>query len=93
MLHPLLQIINYAIEIYSFFVFVYILIRLLCYLNVLNQYKPIVSKLLGLFGDIVEPALNYIRRYVKPFNGMDFSPIILIFGLNIIQYTLFYYFG
>ena len=37
---------------------------------------------------IVEPLLRPIRNVIKPVNGIDFSPLILIFILVIIQRIL-----
>lgn len=37
---------------------------------------------------LVEPPLRQIRKVVKPFSGFDFSPLILIFGVQIIEFIL-----
>jgi len=37
---------------------------------------------------IVEPMLNPIRRVMPTFGGLDFSPVILILLLNLIEYLL-----
>lgn len=37
---------------------------------------------------IVEPILNPIRRFVKPFNGIDFSPVVAILVVNLIEWLL-----
>jgi len=36
----------------------------------------------------VDPILNPIRRFVKPFNGIDFSPVIAILAVNLIESIL-----
>ena len=37
---------------------------------------------------IVEPMLKPIRRIMPTFGGLDFSPVILILLLNLIEYLL-----
>ncbi|MCA9730677.1 MAG: YggT family protein [Deferribacteres bacterium] len=34
---------------------------------------------------ITEPVLGYVRQYVPPFAGLDFSPIIVIIVLQFLQ--------
>ena len=34
---------------------------------------------------LVAPYMNLFRRFVPPFGGIDFSPIIAIFALSIIE--------
>jgi len=93
MLHPILQLIYSALDVYAFIVFIYIILHLLCLFKVLNPYQPVVGKLLHIFGAITEPVLSYIRRYVKPINNFDLSPIILFLAISFVQYSIIYYFG
>lgn len=37
---------------------------------------------------LVDPILSPIRRFVKPFNGIDFSPVIAILVVNLIESIL-----
>ena len=37
---------------------------------------------------IVDPILNPIRRVIKPFNGIDFSPVAAILAVNLIESIL-----
>lgn len=36
-------------------------------------------------GRLVNPYLNLIRRFVPPFGGVDFSPMVAVIGLQIIR--------
>ena len=38
---------------------------------------------------IVGPYLNFFRRFVPPMGGIDFSPVIAIIALNLIENLLF----
>ncbi|MEL7636202.1 MAG: YggT family protein [Chloroflexi bacterium] len=37
---------------------------------------------------IVDPILTPIRRFIKPFNGIDFSPVVAILVVNLIETLL-----
>ena len=39
----------------------------------------------GAIGMLVEPYLNLFRRIIPPLGGIDFSPIVAIFALGIIE--------
>ena len=43
----------------------------------------------GAIGVLVEPYLNLFRRIIPPFGGIDFSPIVAIFALGIIERVVF----
>ncbi len=36
----------------------------------------------------VEPILAPFRRFVKPFNGVDFSPVVAILAVNLVEWLL-----
>lgn len=38
-----------------------------------------------LMHDITDPYLNFFRAFIPPFGGLDFSPIIALLVLNILQ--------
>lgn len=92
MLHPILKLLDMVLEIYSTFVFIYIVIQLLVHFQVVNAYQPLVAKVMRILADIIEPVLRYIRRYIKPLNNVDLSPLVLILAINFLQYTIYYYF-
>ena len=43
----------------------------------------------GAIGMLVEPYLNLFRRIIPPLGGIDFSPIVAIFALGIIERVVF----
>lgn len=46
------------------------------------------SKIYAFADRIVSPMLEPIRSVIKPINGLDFSPMILIFLIYLIKYLL-----
>ena len=46
-----------------------------------NRFNPVINFIYTLSDPILEP----FRQLIKPMNGIDFSPIILFFLLNLLQ--------
>ncbi|HJA29241.1 MAG TPA: YggT family protein [Candidatus Olsenella pullicola] len=43
----------------------------------------------GAIGMLVEPYLGIFRRVIPPFGGIDFSPVVAILALGIIERLVF----
>lgn len=71
----IITIVNSVITVLTFTVIIYTLLRF-----ILDPYHPLISTL----GRVIEPVLTPIRKHVPPVGGLDFSPLILIIGLQII---------
>ena len=39
----------------------------------------------GFVFEVTEPLLAPVRRYLPTFGGMDFSPLVVFFGLHILR--------
>ena len=66
------------------------LLIILVIIHAIGSWFPQIrrSKFYWYVDFIVEPLLRPIRNVIKPVNGIDFSPLILIFILVIIQRIL-----
>jgi YggT family protein len=64
------------------------LLILIVVFHALASWFPWKSKLYTVGDRIVSPMLEPIRSFVKPVNGLDFSPMILIFLIYLIKYLL-----
>ena len=51
----------------------------------LPTYHPVVK----FFTTLTEPLLSPIRRVIPPFAGLDFSPMVLLIGLQVFKKLLF----
>ena len=91
-MHPLIALLDLLVSLYSFVVFIYVLMQLLAYFKIINTSQPFVVWLTNTLGNLIEPALNKIRKYIKPYDNIDFSPMVLLIALYFIQYCLRYYF-
>lgn len=61
-----------------------ILIRILLSWIRIDPYHPIVR----ILDQITEPVLAPARRIIPPIGGLDFSPVIVIILLNILERIL-----
>jgi YggT family protein len=71
--------------VYIFLIFVYILVNLLFSLGIRVPYSRWSDALLNFLRDVCEPYLRIFRRVIPPVGMFDFSPIIAIFLLYILQ--------
>ena len=88
MLLALIQIIGYLITIVSTVVIVQFILSLLISFNVVSLSNNIVASLWHSLNLILDPFLKPIRRIMPDTGMIDFSPIVLIVGLRIIQMLL-----
>jgi len=74
-----------AIEIYTFLIIGTVIVSWLVAFGVLNLSNPQAANLVRLLHKVTDPVMNTIRRYVPAIGGIDFSPIVAIFGLMLLQ--------
>lgn len=83
MIDNLIFVVNNLFQIY----FWLILVRcLLSFIQTIDWYK---QPFMGL-RDVTDLYLNIFKKIVPPFNGLDFSPIIAIIVLQLLNYVIIY---
>jgi YggT family protein len=75
----LAEIIHRIIQILIFFIIVQVVLSYF-----MDPYHPVRRTL----DRIVNPLLNPIRRLLPPMGGLDFSPLVLIIGLQVVDMVL-----
>jgi len=73
------------IYVYIILIFLYIVIQLLFSLGVRPSYSRTTDSVLGFLRDVCEPFLRIFRRVLPQFGGIDFSPMLAIFSLYIVN--------
>ena len=85
-------IIWFILKVLSFYTFIIFIRCILSWVNV-DGHNPIVQ----LIHDITDPVLDKCRFVVKfgvgGRSGIDLAPIIVIFGIQIIERIIIYFFG
>lgn len=62
-----------------------LLIVVWCIMSWIPGMNETIERIRYALGSIVEPYLSLFRRYIPPFNGIDFSPIVAIIVLRLVQ--------
>jgi len=90
--------ISSLLSLYNFCIFIYIVLSWLFAMDMLQRHKPIINGKRFKWGDLsnflarfIEPLLRRIRKKVPLVGGqLDLSPIVLIIGVAIVDYTIVY---
>ncbi|MBN9506759.1 MAG: YggT family protein [Altererythrobacter sp.] len=79
------QIVGYLISIIIVLVIVQFVLSLLIAFNVVNMHNQWVAAIWRSINALLEPILRPIRRIMPDTGAIDFSPLILIVLLNIVN--------
>jgi YggT family protein len=74
-----------VIYVYTLLILIYIVINLLFAAGLRPPYSRTLDRVLSFLRDVVEPYLRLFRRLLPTFGGFDFSPILAILTLAIIN--------
>ena len=88
MLDALIQIFGLVISLVTTVVIVQFVLSLLLTFNVISLNNNVVASIWQALNAILDPVLRPIRKIMPDTGMIDFSPIILIFGLRAIQILL-----
>lgn len=89
--NPFVWLILTIVNLVWWAIFIWFVMQLLIQFNVMNRYNPWVSKIYTVLDGLIDPLLRPIRKIVPTFNGIDFSPLILILGLQFLSNAVLYY--
>jgi YggT family protein len=73
------------IYVYTLLIILYIVVNLLFSVGLRPPYSRSINAVLGFLRDICEPFLRIFRRIIPSFGGLDFSPILAIVSLQIVN--------
>jgi uncharacterized protein YggT (Ycf19 family) len=74
-----------VIYVYTLLIILDIILQLLFAVGFRPPYSRTTDAILGFLHDVCEPFLRIFRRVVPSFGGIDFSPLLAIFTLQIIN--------
>ena len=86
--YTLYEIVGYLISIVVALVIVQFVLSLLISFNVVNMHNQFVAALWRAVNALLDPILKPIRRIMPDTGAIDFSPLVLIIGLNILDIVL-----
>jgi len=74
-----------VIYVYTLLIIVHIVVQLLFAAGLRPPYSRTSDAVIGFLRDVVEPFLRLFRRILPQFGGFDFSPILAIITLSIVN--------
>ena len=86
--YTLFEIVGYLVSIVVMLVIVQFVLSLLISFNVVNMHNQLVSAIWTAVNALLEPILAPIRRIMPNTGAIDFSPLVLIIGLEILRIIL-----
>jgi YggT family protein len=89
--NPFVALISTLISLVWWAVFIWFVLSLLMQFNIVNRDNPIVNRVYEVLERLVNPLLNPIRRHIPILGGIDFSPLVLILGLEFLRNAILYY--
>jgi YggT family protein len=78
-------IISYLLSILSAIILVQFIMSVLIVFNVINTYNDFVSGLWRALNIVTEPLYRPIRKILPDTGSIDFSPMVLLIIINILQ--------
>ena len=90
-MNSLLYLIIQIINLFEIVLIVYIILTWLVNFNMINTSNRFVYTILDGLYRLCEPSLNFVRRYLPSFGGLDLSPIVVFLGLWFIKSLLIEY--
>ena len=78
-------ILSSIIYVYTILIFIHIVVQLLFQAGIRIPYSRASSSILQFLRDVCEPFLRLFRRWVPGMGGWDFSPMLAVITLVIVN--------
>ena len=88
LLYTLIDIISYLIQIIVVLVIVQFVLGLLISFNVVNLHNQAVEAIWRAVNALLAPLLTPVQKIMPDTGAIDFSPMVLIIGLTVLQKLL-----
>ncbi len=79
------QLLITALDIYIYIIIANVIISWLIVFDVVNIRNPKAANLICLLEKVTDPVYKPLRKYIPPIGGIDLTPIIIIFGIYLLQ--------
>lgn len=75
----------FALQLYFWIIILTVILSWLIAFEVINTRNEKAQNLIRLLNRATEPVYRPIRKYIPSIGGIDLSPIVVIFGIYILQ--------
>lgn len=79
------KLLYHAIEIYILLILATVIVSWLITFGVLNLSNPQARRIVRGLHKLTDPVMDPVRRAIPSLGGIDFSPIVVLFGLMFLQ--------
>jgi YggT family protein len=90
-MNPFIWLILTVLDIYFWIILATVIMSWLVAFGIMNRQNPYVRQFDYALHRLTEPVLGPIRRIMPDLGGLDLSPIIVLIGLQFLQYLIVYY--
>ncbi len=77
------------LDLYLWIIIITVMLSWLVAFDVLNTRNKWVYKACNLLNKLTNPPMVFLRRYVPAIGGIDLTPMVVIFGIYILQNLLY----
>ena len=91
MYNAILDVLALLLDSYWWVVILSVVLGWLIAFDVVNSENRLVSAVDRVLQQLTEPVLRLIRRVVPSFEGLDFSPVVLLVAIFFARRLIFYY--
>jgi YggT family protein len=85
MLISLLQIVDFLLTVVMWIIIIQAILSWLVHFNVINTYNEGVRRFLYALDRMTQPMYRPIRRLLPDFGGIDFSPMVVVLLIIVLQ--------
>ncbi|MEZ6029881.1 MAG: YggT family protein [Hyphomonadaceae bacterium] len=90
-MRALLDVVFIVLELYIWVLIAQAILSWLLVFNVVNPRNQVVRTIWQLTHAVTEPLLKPIRSVIRPINGLDLAPLILILLIILTRQVLIHY--
>ena len=90
-MNPFIWLVFNLIDLYWYIILATVVISWLVSFNIINFGNPYVRQANSILNTLTEPVLAPIRRILPNLGGLDFSPVVLLIGLQFLKRAILYY--
>jgi len=79
------QFLLFLLTVYFWIIIAHVAMSWLIAFNVVNISNPAARNFVDLLNKVTDPVFKPLRKYIPPLGGIDITPIIVIFGIFLLQ--------
>lgn len=89
--NPFVWLLLQLINIYFWIVIAAVIMSWLVGFGVINIHNQIARTVMRVLDALTEPVFRPIRRVIPAIAGLDFSPLVVLLGLELLSRLILYY--